>query len=202
MAESVSAGLLLIFVMLAFRNYAAGVNKTGPGLGAWLKSKFLNSAAPATAAQKSASLAGLAAGSSSSSSSSSVAAGGWSAPLAGVTECHPFTGAGAHEGVDLTHNGAYGAPILAARAGTVRSAGAAGGCGLAVMIDSGSGLTTRYCHASRILVHVGQHVTAGQKIAEVGQTGEATGPHLHFEVRQNGTPVNPCSYIACPKGCS
>ena len=94
-----------------------------------------------------------------------------------------------HAGVDLA--GAEGAPIRAASAGVVRRAGELGGYGQAVEIDHGDGVTTLYGHASELLVAEGDRVEAGQTIARVGHTGRATGPHLHFEVRQGGRAVDP-----------
>jgi murein DD-endopeptidase MepM/ murein hydrolase activator NlpD len=94
-----------------------------------------------------------------------------------------------HQGIDIAAKA--GSPILAAGDGIVVAAGARGGYGQAVEIKHGSGLTTLYGHASQVLVHPGEHVTQGQPIATVGQTGRATGPHLHFEVREGGHPLNP-----------
>jgi len=94
-----------------------------------------------------------------------------------------------HAGIDIAATA--GSPILAAGDGVVVAAGARGGYGQAVEIQHGSGLTTLYGHASQVLVHQGDHVTKGQTIATVGQTGRATGPHLHFEVREGGRALNP-----------
>jgi murein DD-endopeptidase MepM/ murein hydrolase activator NlpD len=102
-----------------------------------------------------------------------------------------------HTGVDL--RAAEGSPILAAGAGTVRNAGPRGGYGNAVEVDHGGGLTTLYGHASELLVKPGDKVAAGQTIARVGQTGRATGPHLHFEVRVNDRPVDPTSLSPASK---
>jgi murein DD-endopeptidase MepM/ murein hydrolase activator NlpD len=94
-----------------------------------------------------------------------------------------------HEGVDLA--GPEGAQIRAVAGGVVRRAGDRGGYGSTVEIDHGHGLTTLYAHASELLVHDGDPVAPGQPIARVGQTGRATGSHLHFEVRVAGKPVDP-----------
>src|SRR5581483_11149276 len=93
-----------------------------------------------------------------------------------------------HEGDDLAAS--MGTPIHACRAGTVVIAGPQGGYGNAVVIDHGGGMATLYGHQSRIAVSVGQHVDAGQVIGYAGMTGLATGPHVHFEVRINGNPVD------------
>ncbi len=94
-----------------------------------------------------------------------------------------------HAGVDLA--GDEGAEIRAAAGGVVRRSGQLGGYGNAVEIDHGNGLTTLYAHASDVLVRDGDRVTPGQPIARVGHSGRATGPHLHFEVRLGGKPVDP-----------
>lgn len=107
---------------------------------------------------------------------------------------HPILGYGRlHAGIDF--GGAYGSPIRAADAGTVIFAGWYGGYGKAVIISHGGGLTTLYGHASAIYVSEGQIVQRGQLIAAVGSTGFSTGPHLHFEVRQAGEPIDPQQYL-------
>lgn len=94
-----------------------------------------------------------------------------------------------HYGVDLA--APKGTPIYASRAGTVNFAGSSSGYGLLVKISHGGGVETRYGHCSKLLVTKGQEVSKGQLIALVGSTGHSTGPHCHFEVRINGTPVDP-----------
>lgn len=98
-----------------------------------------------------------------------------------------------HAGVDFS--GAYGSTIRAADSGRVIFSGWYGGYGQAVIIDHGGGLTTLYAHTSRLFVREGEAVQQGQPIGAVGSTGLSTGPHLHFEVRQNGNPVNPMGYL-------
>ncbi|MDR7506381.1 MAG: M23 family metallopeptidase [Armatimonadota bacterium] len=98
-----------------------------------------------------------------------------------------------HRGIDIAAS--PGAPIFAARSGRVVLAGWYGGYGLTVIVDHGRGYQTLYAHASAVLVRPGQQVRAGQLIARVGSTGVSTGPHLHFEFRVNGRPVNPLRYL-------
>ena len=105
-----------------------------------------------------------------------------------------------HTGVDLTlpGGGSTGAVIVASLDGTVESVRRSNsGYGHCVVINHGGGVKTRYAHclAGSISVSVGQHVSAGQAIARVGRTGNATGPHLHFEIIINGSTVNPLPYI-------
>jgi murein DD-endopeptidase MepM/ murein hydrolase activator NlpD len=94
-----------------------------------------------------------------------------------------------HTGIDI--GAGYGAPIHAAGGGEVIFSGYRNGYGNCVVIDHGGGVATLYGHCSSLNVSAGQVVRQGQLIAHVGSTGLATGPHLHFEVRHNGTPVNP-----------
>lgn len=107
---------------------------------------------------------------------------------------HPILGKyKMHTGIDI--GGTYGASIVAANDGTVIYAGWQDGYGYTVIIDhgvlDGKGITTLYAHCSSIAVRSGQGVKKEQIIAKVGSTGLSTGPHLHFEIRENGVPVNP-----------
>ncbi|PKM78712.1 MAG: hypothetical protein CVU90_00035 [Firmicutes bacterium HGW-Firmicutes-15] len=100
---------------------------------------------------------------------------------------------GGHTGIDI--GGSSGTTITAAADGTVSSASYQGGYGNFVVINHGNGLVTRYAHCSNLLVNAGQHVTRGEAIATRGSTGHSTGPHLHFEVLQNGAFRNPVNYL-------
>lgn len=99
-----------------------------------------------------------------------------------------------HTGIDI--GAPSGTNILAANDGTVISAGYNNSYGYMVMIDHGGGIVTLYAHASKLLVSKGTAVSRGQVIALVGSTGMSTGPHLHFEVRINGTYKNPLDYVS------
>jgi murein DD-endopeptidase MepM/ murein hydrolase activator NlpD len=98
-----------------------------------------------------------------------------------------------HEGIDIA--APTGTPISASASGTVIHAGWMGGYGNLVVIDHGNGLATAYGHQSSIAVASGTYVSQGQTIGYVGSTGHSTGPHLHFEVRVNGSPVDPLGYL-------
>lgn len=107
---------------------------------------------------------------------------------------HPILGYSRfHTGLDFAAT--YGSTIRAADSGTVIFAGWYGGYGKAVIIDHGKGITTLYGHTSELLVGEGQTVQRGSAIAAVGSTGLSTGPHLHFEVRRDGTPVDPANFL-------
>lgn len=106
----------------------------------------------------------------------------------------PFSGKMAfHEGLDFMAS--IGSPIYAAATGIVKAAAHTPDYGKLIKIDHGSGLETRYAHASAILVKVGDTVQKGQVIGKVGSTGRSTGAHLHFEVRLKGVPLNPRNYL-------
>ncbi|MCI7266781.1 MAG: peptidoglycan DD-metalloendopeptidase family protein [Veillonellaceae bacterium] len=107
---------------------------------------------------------------------------------------HPIFGtARFHSGLDI--GGDYGMPIYAAASGTVIYAGWISGYGNAVIIDHGGGVTTLYGHNDSLNVSEGENVAQGQVIAMCGSTGNSTGPHCHFEVRENGEPVSPYGYL-------
>ncbi|WP_303104641.1 murein hydrolase activator EnvC [uncultured Mitsuokella sp.] len=107
---------------------------------------------------------------------------------------HPITGSQRfHSGVDI--GGDYGQSVHAAQSGTVEYAGWISGYGNAVIINHGGGITTLYGHNQSLAVSEGQSVSQGQTIAYCGSTGNSTGPHCHFEVRRNGEPVSPYSYL-------
>lgn len=106
----------------------------------------------------------------------------------------PFNGEGAfHSGVDIGSE--YGRPVIAPADGVVTFADFLGGYGKAVMVDHGHGISTRYGHLSGFAVAPGQQVHRGDVIGYVGLSGRSTGPHLHYEVRINDTPVNPYKYL-------
>ena len=109
----------------------------------------------------------------------------------------PFSGQHAyHEGIDFA--GGEGTPILAAAGGVVVYAEIHPAYGNMLEIDHGNELITRYAHASKLHVKLGDMVLRGAKVAEIGRTGRATGAHLHFEVRQRGIAVNPARFLQLP----
>jgi murein DD-endopeptidase MepM/ murein hydrolase activator NlpD len=107
---------------------------------------------------------------------------------------NPFTGlTQMHEGIDISNQ--VGTPIIAPADGIISDIGNDLGLGKILVISHGFGMITRYAHLNKVLVRVGQKVKRGEKIAEVGTSGRTTGPHLHYEVRLGGIPVNPMRYI-------
>lgn len=111
---------------------------------------------------------------------------GWrSSPAAGASEDH--------QGIDIA--GDVGLPVVATADGRVVKSGWTEGYGILVEIDHGNGLSTIYGHNSQSAVSPGQNVQKGQLIAYVGNTGKSTGPHLHYEVKQNGISVNPLLFL-------
>ena len=106
----------------------------------------------------------------------------------------PFSGEGVfHTGIDIA--APVGTPVHATADGVVVSAGWSNGYGKLVVVDHGNGYQTYYAHLSRFLAIPGEEVSGGQVIAYSGATGRATGPHIHYEVRLAGTPVNPYKYL-------
>jgi murein DD-endopeptidase MepM/ murein hydrolase activator NlpD len=119
--------------------------------------------------------------------------GGWLSSSFGW-RIDPFSGQKSfHEGLDFPSES--GTPIVAAASGKVIFADVHPQYGKIVEIDHGNGLVTRYAHASKLFVKEGDFIVRGQKVAAVGSTGRATGPHLHFEVRLNGVPQNPARFL-------
>lgn len=122
--------------------------------------------------------------------------GGWYSSNYGW-RIDPFTGQRAfHEGIDFMAE--EGTPIQAAAAGVVVYSGTHPQYGNMIEVDHGNDLISRYAHASRRFVKVGDVVLRGSRIAAVGRTGRATGPHLHFEVRQRGAARNPSQFLQLP----
>jgi murein DD-endopeptidase MepM/ murein hydrolase activator NlpD len=107
---------------------------------------------------------------------------------------NPFTGlTQMHEGLDIANR--IGTPVIAPSDGIVSDTGKDSAYGNFIVISHGFGINSRFLHLSKILARPGQRVKRGDRIAEVGTTGKSTGPHLHYEVRVNGIPVNPLRYI-------
>ena len=118
---------------------------------------------------------------------------GWITSYYGRRKSHYSGRIKMHEGIDI--GAKSGTPILAPADGVVTFSGKKPGFGFFLQINHGYGVETIYAHAKRLLAKKGQHIRRGQKIAQVGSTGYSTGPHLHYEIRVNGTPVDPLDYI-------
>ena len=119
---------------------------------------------------------------------------GWLSSAFSSMRAHPILHiARPHEGIDVT--APMGSPIEAPAAGMVTDARWESGYGNTVTIDHGFGIETKFAHASKLLVRTGQRVSRGQRIALVGNSGLATGPHLHYEVHVKGRPVDPLKYV-------
>jgi murein DD-endopeptidase MepM/ murein hydrolase activator NlpD len=128
------------------------------------------------------------------SSSTTLSSAGLIWPVSGpVTSPFGWRWGRLHEGIDIGVS--YGTPIHAAASGTVIYCGWESGYGNLTVLDHGGNLATAYGHQSSIAVGCGQHVAQGDVIGYVGSTGHSTGPHLHFEVRVNGSPVDPMGYL-------
>jgi murein DD-endopeptidase MepM/ murein hydrolase activator NlpD len=123
---------------------------------------------------------------------------GWLSSAFSAMRAHPILHmARPHEGIDVS--APMGTPIEAPAAGVVSDAGWETGYGNTITINHGFGIVTKFAHASKLLVKTGQRVARGQRIALVGNSGLATGPHLHYEVHVNGRPVDPLKYVL-PEG--
>jgi murein DD-endopeptidase MepM/ murein hydrolase activator NlpD len=119
---------------------------------------------------------------------------GWLSSAFSSMRTHPILHmARPHVGIDVS--APMGSPIEAPAAGVVTEAGWETGYGNSITINHGFGIITKFAHASKLMVKNGQRVSRGQRIALVGNSGLATGPHLHYEVHVNGRPVNPLKYV-------
>ena len=172
-----------------------------------LSRKEAEAAARKRAAASSSSSSSSSRGSSSSSSSSNYSSGGsgsliWPCPTYTYISSEfggrvsPITGKwqGGHKGMDIASG--KGNPVIAAASGTVVKSYLSSSYGNYIVISHGGGLMTAYAHMTRRLVSVGDTVAAGQQIGTVGSTGNSTGNHLHFEVYENATAVNPRNYVS------
>jgi len=131
---------------------------------------------------------------SSAPADSTPSASGFIWPVSGVlTSGFGYRWGRMHEGIDIAVPS--GTPVHASASGTVIVAGWVGGYGNLVVIDHGGGVATAYGHNTSVAVGVGQSVAQGQVISYSGSTGHSTGPHVHFEVRINGSPVDPLGYL-------
>jgi murein DD-endopeptidase MepM/ murein hydrolase activator NlpD len=127
-----------------------------------------------------------------------TAAGAWLWPTDGcyiTVYFHQYYRWGLHQGLDI--DGTYTSNIYATRGGTITRASWYDGYGNCIEIDHGDGYTTRYGHASKFYVSVGDTVNAGDVIGKVGTTGRSTGTHLHFEINSGGSHLNPLNFIRC-----
>ena len=136
----------------------------------------------------------------SNSSSTVISNGSW--PVPGYSRVsspfgyriHPVLGIKKlHTGIDIP--APTGTPTVAVSSGTVIYSGVQGSYGNTVMIQHDNGLVSLYAHNSSLVVNVGDKVKKGQVVAKIGSTGRSTGPHLHFEIRVNGTAQNPLNYL-------
>ncbi len=121
----------------------------------------------------------------------------WPVPSSGLcTTLFEYRWGSFHTGIDIAGSGIYGADIVASDAGTVVFAGYnSGGYGNQVIIDHGNGYSTMYAHCAFLYVSVGEKVSKGTAVAGVGSTGFSTGDHLHFEIWENGTPIDPLNFM-------
>jgi murein DD-endopeptidase MepM/ murein hydrolase activator NlpD len=131
-------------------------------------------------------------GSTSSNAGGKSTGGGFIRPGSGPITS-PFGDGRGHKGIDI--GTPMGAPVVASKAGTVTFAGSQSGYGNVVYISHGGGVETRYGHLSAFACRRGMQVSQGQRIGSCGATGNARGAHIHFEIRINGSPVNPAKYV-------
>ena len=130
------------------------------------------------------------------SHSSLAGTGNYIRPVSGGYISCGWYGYRGHKAIDFSYrSGAYGKPVYATASGTVIGASRSGGYGKLIKVQHGNGVVSYYAHLSEFTVSVGQKVSQGQQIGRIGSTGNSTGPHLHFEIRINGTHVNPLNYI-------
>jgi murein DD-endopeptidase MepM/ murein hydrolase activator NlpD len=180
--DSFASMALVVIFLAAFNNYRNGT------LGDWAKAKFFNQP------QK--------VGGGNWSPSSFTPTSGLSrllAPVTGIITGIFGEGRGDHRHAGIDYAVPIGTPVKAAAAGRVVAAGAAGGYGLRVDVDHGNGIVTRYAHLDRLGVNIGDVLGAGDTVGRSGNTGESTGPHLHFEVLDHGTAVDPGPYVGAPR---
>lgn len=192
------------------RQLAAQENAAEGAIDQWYKNYYAsqhNSGSSSNSGGNSNGTAGRSNGGGSASAGGSggyVSSGHFTWPVPSCTNItRPFgdrsVGGTFHKGIDISGPGVYGSPIVAADSGRVIQAGwgnygsGYGGYGNVVAIDHGGGFSTLYGHMSGVAVSRGQQVSKGQVIGYVGSTGQSTGPHLHFEIRVNGSAVNPMS---------
>ncbi len=181
-----------------FEAHLEDLEEESASITALLKQRAAEAAAAAARAATSTTVAGQSAG---AAAAPTKAPGKLIVPVPGAPitspygyRIHPIYGTSRlHTGID--YGADEGTPIRAAADGVVVSAGWYGGYGNATIIDHGGGIATLYGHQSSMSVSAGQKVTQGQTIGRVGCTGDCTGPHVHFEVRVNGDPVNPANYL-------
>ncbi|MBO4954645.1 MAG: peptidoglycan DD-metalloendopeptidase family protein, partial [Clostridia bacterium] len=124
-----------------------------------------------------------------------MATGSFVRPCSGyLTSRFGYRWGRSHNGIDI--GASTGTPIYAADGGVITMSGWNGGYGKMIVINHENGYVTYYAHCSRLLYSSGKRVAKGDVIAYVGNTGNSTGPHLHFEVRLNGSPRNPLNYVS------
>lgn len=121
-----------------------------------------------------------------------VIGAGWVWPTV-TRHISQYFGASGHTGVDIDNRSRPA--VFAAQPGTVQFAGWLGGYGNLIILDHGSGITTYYAHLEKFYVNRGQQVAKGSAVGKMGSTGHSTGPHVHFEVRKNGRPINPLGFF-------